>query len=644
MHKNSNLWTIRGNRGTFVKVGNRKCEAGTRLEVRTGHPACHFRPVFVPQPGKLPAFPRVRPKSKNINCPAFRSLAIAIFTMFIFSTCNDQALEGLDFVTAVTVDTEVVDIDKVRLFGRIDGIDGAINPADYPNREYGFLVTGSLDEPTLGAAGVEKVSFGSDFVSNIDYDTLILGLSLRKVFFFRSFIQIGERISYGNTLPFTLSQNLAVGLSDSVKVVNDGAELRGVLVLRFQENINDHGFVLSASNTLPTIEDNDFIFPLGQTNDDGEFRVLADSLEFNTCYYVRAYAQVNNEHIYHDDSASVSFATRDGWKRVALLADQPFSDPMGGVIDETAYFGMGCDGFVCNYPTQTSTFTQVWRLDLSADTLVNIGLPGASGRRGGVSFTLGNKIYYGLGYFDDAGPIAFPVYQNDLWAFGADSGWEELTMDSFPGPLRQDAVAVSLNGKAYIGTGSRRDLNFGDRVWYDDFWVFDPAEAPGHRWRRLEARLPFRDGSSGQDLERGRTEAIAFALGNRLYAGCGEGLGNDRKDLWSLGPENEEEWRWEASGDFLGRRRAVAFSLNDKAYVGMGQNKEGEPLFSLWELTSDGSWKEVEPFPVPETIRDKVIPQAAVSLNGKAYIAGPNVDFISFDVWEYTPFDGSGCK
>ncbi|MCB0561885.1 MAG: hypothetical protein H6573_27770 [Lewinellaceae bacterium] len=562
----------------------------------------------------------------------FRYLILAAIGVVCYASCKKEELDKLDFVTAVTVRTVVEDIDKIRLFGSIDGIDGALSPADYPRREYGFLLTESTEAATLGADGVEKISLGSDFLSNLDFDTLLSGLSLQKVFFFRAFVLVGERVSYGNIQPFSLSDNLVVGLSDSVRQVNNRAELKGVLVLRFQQDITDHGFILSKSNPFPTIEDNDLKLPLGPTNDDGEFRALIDSLEFNSCYYVRAYGQVNQDYIYNE-GPSVAFATRDGWKRVALLEDRPLFDAMAGAVNGTAYFGMGCTEVLC-YPTQTQTFVHVWKLDLTRDTLVDAGLPGASGRRGGVSFTIGNKIYFGLGYYVDPNfSFDFPVYQNDLWFFDPNNGWQEITTDPFPGPLRQDAVAVSLKGKAYIGLGTDRL----EDAFLDDFWVFNPDAGPGDRWQPFDAKLPWRDEASGQDNPSGRTDAIAFAWNERVYAGCGQTSGFGLNDLWSINPETNDAWQWEASGNFLNRRKAIAFSVNDKAYIGMGETSQSAPIYSLWELSSNRGWIEKEPFPTPETARDKTIPQLAIPLNGKVYIGGPNTDYISFDVWEYTP-------
>ena len=577
---------------------------------------------------------------QNTNRRTFNQLLLILFTLLCLAGCKEEELNELDFVSAVTVDTEVVGLDAVRLFGSINGIEGSINPSEYPNREFGFLWTSSMEvEPLLGAGGVERISLGQD-ISNRDFNETLSNLSIQEIYFFRAFVQIGERVSYGNVLPFSLSDNLAVGLSDSVTVVNRQAELRGVLVLKFQEDISDHGLVLSFSNSEPTVEDNDIIFSLGPTNDDGQFSALVDSLEFNSCYYVRAFAQVGQEYVYNDGPA-VSFRVRDGWQQVALLDNKPALDPMGGVVGETAYFGMGCNEPPC-FPVQTQTFTEVWSLDLSADTLLNTNLPGASGRLGGVSFTVENKIYYGLGFYNDPdSPINFPIYINDLWAYSPSTGWEEMTDDPFPGTPRQDAVAVVLDGKAYVGTG----YDAFEDAFYDDFWVFDPTADSGSRWAPLDIPLPFRDEASGEDFAGGRTEALAFVHGGRIYAGTGQLLGFDRNDLWSIDPDTDSEWRWEASEDFLKRRNAVAFSINDNTYIGLGENGANNKFRSLWQLSSDGSWEEKGSFPLPVILQDRTIPQVAVSLNGKAYIAGPNLDYISFDVWEYTPFDeGLECQ
>lgn len=86
-------------------------------------------------------------------------------------------------------------------------------------------------------------------------------------------------------------------------------------------------------------------------------------------------------------------------------------------------------------------------------------------RIGAVAFVIGKKAYVGLGKSIDNPK----EYYKDFWVFDAETdSWSPLEFE-FPGEAVADAVAFSLDGKGYLGTGEKADGSCSD-----EFYVFDP--------------------------------------------------------------------------------------------------------------------------------------------------------------------------
>jgi N-acetylneuraminic acid mutarotase len=197
-------------------------------------------------------------------------------------------------------------------------------------------------------------------------------------------------------------------------------------------------------------------------------------------------------------------------------------------------------------------------------------------RSGAVSFTIGTKVFVGLGYDGDD-------YLSDFYVLDITTGYWE-TLDPFPGTLRERAVAFSVNGKGYIGLGYNRDL---DDEELGDFWVFDPNAGEGLQWSDEGAK----------DFEgTARYNAIGFALGSNGYVGTGYDGDKYNSDFWRFNPEANE---WEEIQGYPGEKieEGLAFIVNDKAYVCTGRNN-GSYNKDFWEFSVSGdnvSWTSRTP-------------------------------------------------
>ncbi|MHA6246550.1 Kelch repeat-containing protein [Pontibacter sp. CAU 1760] len=238
-------------------------------------------------------------------------------------------------------------------------------------------------------------------------------------------------------------------------------------------------------------------------------------------------------------------------------------------------------------------------------------------RTGAVAFTIDGKAYVGTG-FDGENMLG------DFWQYDAAQDiWTKLP--DFPGEARTGAVGFAVNGKGYVGTGYNGSQNL------KDFWVFSPAT---NTWEQL----PDFPGTA-------RYGAISMMLGNSGYLGGGYD-GAYLKDFWQLDPATGT---WTEKPGFSGARRVngFAFAVNGKGYVGGGRNStiqeadfmEYDPATSTWRNLK--SLNELErsktDYPAPRAYTSTFV------LNNKAYLVGGSIGTSPAtaqpvrDVWQYNP-------
>ena len=174
---------------------------------------------------------------------------------------------------------------------------------------------------------------------------------------------------------------------------------------------------------------------------------------------------------------------------------------------------MKSPAFVINGKAYVPAAEEMYEYTPSTNTWVRKTYPSQLEYFGsGVSFSIGNKGYMGVGWIHQQSNNTLMLFEydpvTDTWTRKAD----------FPGTLRSNAVFFSLpNGKAYVGLGTT--LSY---VYLNDMWEYDPV---ADTWRRLED-FP---GTA-------RYSAVAFSVGSKAYIGFGYD-GEHRNDLWEFRPE-----------------------------------------------------------------------------------------------------------
>src|SRR5207244_2978378 len=157
---------------------------------------------------------------------------------------------------------------------------------------------------------------------------------------------------------------------------------------------------------------------------------------------------------------------------------------------------------------------------------------------GASGFSIGMKGYI-VGGFGDVPKLW-------EWDQGTNTWMQKAT---FPGGIKQSAVAFSIGSKGYFGTGC-------DSIAKKDFWEWDQST---NTWTQ---KADFGGGE--------RIGAAGFAVGINGYMGFGLDLsGNYHKDFWKWDqPTNT----WIQLTDFVGTANggAKGFSIGSNGYIGLG--------------------------------------------------------------------------
>ena len=127
-------------------------------------------------------------------------------------------------------------------------------------------------------------------------------------------------------------------------------------------------------------------------------------------------------------------------------------------------------------------------------------LPGGA-RNLAVGFSIGSKVYIGLGYFESNDD---PTFYKDFWEWDqATNVWTKKA--NYPGASTDGAVGFSIGTKGYIETG----INYGTLHVTNEFWEYDPAT---DMWAE----------KSSVPGDYGRSYAVGFSIGTKGYIGTGD--------------------------------------------------------------------------------------------------------------------------
>ncbi len=305
-------------------------------------------------------------------------------------------------------------------------------------------------------------------------------------------------------------------------------------------------------------------------------------------------------------------------------------------------FTIGDKGYLCCgfYGANKNYLNDLWEYDMSANTWTQCADMPTVGRKGGVGFAVNGKGYITTGSVKDGGSSYCVA---DTWEYDpAADAWTQK--DNFKGGVRDGALAFTINGHGYVGTGRNNDATGNESAYKMDFYRFDPDAAEGSQWTAVS-------GYAGEK----RYYATAFVINNVAYICCGKNNSIDLVDFWKFDGSTWTQLRDIANTDSdndydddyaITRSGAVSFVINGKGYVATGSRSGTlssnywmyDPAADLWYGDSDDDFTpltNVHNYPSGASSRE-----AAVSFsNGERgfVLTGQSSSSYFDDVYELLP-------
>ncbi|WP_321279211.1 galactose oxidase [Marinifilum fragile] len=301
------------------------------------------------------------------------------------------------------------------------------------------------------------------------------------------------------------------------------------------------------------------------------------------------------------------------WIKSSSFEGRARSGAVSFVIGDYAYVGTGYDGKDALKTFYKYSLQDGW-------SKVQNDFPG-TGRREAVAFEANGKVYVGLGVNDDDERLG------DFYEFDPSTDtWNSTAIDMTGGPsARQGAIAFSINGVGYVGTGYGFQEGE-DRTNLKDFYKFDGS------WTKI-----------AYDGEKSRN-ATAFVIDDKAYIVSGE---NSMKYVWEYDPSKvsntfngwtrkedlDDDNNWEG----VQRSGAVSFVINGKGYIATGRNTGLSR--EVWEYNPvNDRWDEKTSLESPEVAsRENAV---AFSLNNRGFVTTGTVSGSGAyfdDTWEFNP-------
>jgi N-acetylneuraminic acid mutarotase len=225
-----------------------------------------------------------------------------------------------------------------------------------------------------------------------------------------------------------------------------------------------------------------------------------------------------------------------GYDGTNMLSDFWQFDPAGTTTTTTT------TGTTVTTTTTSGSWKQV--ADLTT-------VSGGTARYGAVAGNVSDIGYVGCGFDGN--------YQKDFYRYNpAANTWS--TFAGFPGDKRMGALAFTINGQMYVGTGINNGL------YTTDFWSYNPA---GDTWTRKHDLANISNSTGSYDNSAlPRAYASSFVVGNLGYVTVGSNTAV-RTDCFAYDPTLDT---WTATNPFkgAGRNSGVSFGIGNYGYVGTG--------------------------------------------------------------------------
>lgn len=281
-----------------------------------------------------------------------------------------------------------------------------------------------------------------------------------------------------------------------------------------------------------------------------------------------------------------------GWLKVKSLPVTVPSDTgrMFGVAftigDSAAYVGMGGNG-----KNPDSLFDDFYKYSVATDTwqkIANLQVNGISvQRKGAVAFSLNGKGYVGTGLDKNEN------FYNDFYCYDPSTDkWTKIA--GLPGPPRARATAFSLNGKGYVIGGATSN-----NTYLSDAYVYEPST---NVWSEIESLPDSR-----------RAAASSFAINGKGYVIGGWDGNGLTADILQFDPVSTPHWSSVMEIDTglythasIERVDGIALPIGNSVYFVSGALSGGNSFFNgeatpnltswKWDLSSD-SWSKGPDFP-----------------------------------------------
>jgi len=310
----------------------------------------------------------------------------------------------------------------------------------------------------------------------------------------------------------------------------------------------------------------------------------------------------------------------DTWTQLANYPDAAstfpstaFSIGSKGYVGGGRFFiGTGYTVIFYEYDPATNVFTRKANLP---DPL------GQGGRAGDVSFSIGNKGYWGTGSNDQN--FNSPTTYDDFYEYDPSTDtWTQKA--NVGGSARSAGVGFSIGNLGYIGMGAGpidRSSGTPNYPFLKDFWQYDPST---DTWTQ---KADFGGGTV--------VGAAGFTILDKGYAGsgqigaCGQCGFKPSADFWQYDPATDQ---WRQIAGFVKQEpiNGIRFSVNGKGYLGPNSVSN-----NIWEYdTLADSWSQKAAF--PGALRSGI---TGFSIGDKAY-AGTGVSAsLGYynDFWEFDP-------
>ncbi|SEN84055.1 Galactose oxidase, central domain [Niastella yeongjuensis] len=299
------------------------------------------------------------------------------------------------------------------------------------------------------------------------------------------------------------------------------------------------------------------------------------------------------------------------------------ADFKGDSRSEAATFVINDIAYVLTGTSKNGVYNDMYAFDVTnSNWTKKAAMPASAARNSAVAFTINGKGYVGTGY---QGDIKSDKNLKDFWEYDpATETWTE--MDTLPGEARFDAASFVINGKAYVCGG------FDNNKAFNDCFEFDPSQPKGFQWKEKAS------------FSHKTYAGLAFTLNNKGYLVTGTNNSEVQKELYEYDAD-QNLWTtkrplYNFSNDpyddhytSIVRQNGVAFTLDKYAFIALGSNSGY--VGSTWAYDADAdTWKEYTGFEAKT--RDGAV---AFTVKNRAFVLTGITGTLYLDnMFEFNPF------